>query len=452
MLVDKKRFPNFAIQNFPIFKISDMYIKKLLFSGLLATTTSFVFAQDIDKIINATEVERIERILSSDEMQGRRTFSPGIDKAAVFIADEFKKAGLQPVNGKSYLQEFAMVSPKFISASGNFDNSPLDVKNIIVVTCQPSLSITEKSGYEKIVIGAGKDLFTEARNFIRSGKNYIVVVDTSYSRNFGRLTGMKRQLFKMDNSVVFVLSLTNPEKFAIESKHEITEQKLTNVVGILPGKKLKDEYVIFSGHYDHLGIGKPKADGDSIYNGANDDAAGTTAVMMLAHYFASKKDNERTIIFAAFTAEEVGGFGSQYFSKQVSPVKVMAMFNIEMIGTESKWGKNSAYITGYEKTDMGAILQKNLEGTGFTFHPDPYPDQQLFYRSDNATLAKLGVPAHTISTSKMDSEPNYHKVSDEVETLDMNNMAMIIRAIALSSKGLVQGKDSPTRVKVEDLR
>ena len=130
----------------------------------------------------------------------------------------------------------------------------------------------------------------------------------------------------------------------------------------------------------------------------------------------------------------------------------MAMFNIEMIGTESKWGKNSAYITGYEKTDMGTILQKNLEGTGFTFHPDPYPDQQLFYRSDNATLAKLGVPAHTISTSKMDSEPNYHKVSDHVETLDMENMTMIIQSIALSSKTIVAGKESPSRVKKEDLK
>ena len=111
----------------------------------------------------------------------------------------------------------------------------------------------------------------------------------------------------------------------------------------------------------------------------------------------------------------------------------MAMFNIEMIGTESKWGKNSAYITGFEKTNMGEILQNNLKGTDFTFHPDPYPTQQLFYRSDNATLARLGVPAHTISTSKMDSEPNYHKASDEIGTLDMQNMAAIIRAIALSS-------------------
>ncbi len=157
-------------------------------------------------------------------------------------------------------------------------------------------------------------------------------------------------------------------------------------------------------------------------------------------------------MFAAFTAEEVGGYGSQYFSQQFEPEKVVAMFNIEMIGTDSKWGKNSAYITGYEKTDMGAIMQKNLEGTGFTFYPDPYPTQNLFYRSDNATLARLGVPAHTISTAKMDSEPHYHKVTDHVETLDMENMAMIIKAIALSSRTIVAGKETPTRVKVKELR
>ena len=258
-------------------------------------------------------------------------------------------------------------------------------------------------------------------------------------------------VFKSDKNIVFVLGSELPKNYSITAKHEVKEQKLANVVGILPGKAKKDEFVIFSGHYDHIGVGKA-VNGDSIFNGANDDAAGTTAVIMLAKYFAALKNNERTLVFAAFTAEEVGGFGSQYFSQKFAPDKVVAMFNIEMIGTESKWGKNSAYITGFEKTDMGSILQKNLEGTGFSFHPDPYPDQQLFYRSDNATLAKLGVPAHTISTSKMDSEPNYHKVSDEVKTLDMENMAMIIKSIALSSKTIVAGKETPSRVKKEDLR
>jgi Zn-dependent M28 family amino/carboxypeptidase len=195
-----------------------------------------------------------------------------------------------------------------------------------------------------------------------------------------------------------------------------------------------------------LGIGNPDATGDSIYNGANDDAAGTTAVVMLADYFSNLNNNERTLIFVTFTAEEIGGFGSQYFSKQIDAEKAIAMFNIEMIGTDSKWGNNSAYITGYEKSDFGKILQSNLQGSKFHFEPDPYPKQNLFYRSDNATLAALGVPAHTISTSKMDDEPNYHKQSDEISTLDMNNMAEIIKAIAISSQTIVSGKDTPTRV------
>ena len=211
--------------------------------------------------------------------------------------------------------------------------------------------------------------------------------------------------------------------------------------------------LIFSGHYDHLGINSARAvNGDSIYNGANDDAAGTTAMIMLSKYFKKLNNNERTLIFAAFTAEEVGGFGAQYFSKQFDPTTVKAMFNLEMIGTESKWGKNSAYITGYEKTDMGAILQKNLAGTAFTFYPDPYTDQNLFYRSDNATLARLGVPAHTISTSKMDSEPNYHKPSDQFETLDIDNMNEIIKAIAKSAQSIIAGKDTPTRVDTTQLK
>jgi Zn-dependent M28 family amino/carboxypeptidase len=324
-------------------------------------------------------------------------------------------------------------------------------EEIIVVTCFPQLKISQSSGYEKIYIKAGDTLQNLARRLVRSNKNLLILVDKSFASNFGNLTRLKNSMFKTDKSVVFVLTDKDPVKYDIEGVHEITEQKMMNVVGILPGKSKKDEYVIFSGHYDHLGIGKP-VEGDSIYNGANDDAAGTTAVIMLAKYFKALGNNERTIVFAAFTAEEVGGFGSQYFSRQFDPAKVMAMFNIEMIGTESKWGKNSAYITGYEKTDMGAIMQKNLEGTGFTFYPDPYTTQNLFYRSDNATLARLGVPAHTISTSKMDSEPNYHKVSDQIETLDMENMAMIIKSIALSARSIVSGKDTPTRVNTEELK
>ena len=324
-------------------------MRRTFLTGLLITTTSFLFAQNIDAIINVKEVERIERTLAADNMRGRKIFTPDIDKAADFIAAEFKSTGLQTWNNTgSYRQEFTLT----------------------------------------------------AADLVKNG---------------------------------------------IETIPGISEYKLANVVGVLPGKSRKDEYVIFSGHYDHVGVGEA-VNGDSIYNGANDDAAGTTAVIMLAKYFKEINNNERTIVFVAFTAEETGGFGSQYFSRQVDAGKVVAMFNIEMIGKRSKWGQNFAFITGYERSDFGEILQKNLAGTQFEFKPDPYPTQNLFYRSDNATLARLGVPAHTISTDEIDIDKFYHTVDDEVETLDMKNITATIRAIALSSKSIVAGTDTPKRI------
>lgn len=220
-----------------------------------------------------------------------------------------------------------------------------------------------------------------------------------------------------------------------------------NVVGILPGKSKPEEIVIFSAHYDHIGKDEKAAGADKIYNGANDDASGVVAVLMLAKYFKAMDNNERTLLFVAFTGEEIGGLGSKYLSSQVNPENVVAMFNIEMIGTESKWGRKSAYITGYEMSTFGKILQENVKNSGFAFYPDPYQKQMLFYRSDNASLAKAGVPAHSISTSQMDSDAHYHQLTDEVSTLDLDNMTDIIRAIALGAQNIVIGKETPSRLR-----
>jgi Zn-dependent M28 family amino/carboxypeptidase len=425
---------------------------KILLTLLIACFISnFSFAQNIDQLINAKEVSRIEKVLASDDMQGRKTFTPSIDKAADFIAGEFKKSGLEYFDGlTSYQQPFSMKKATVISASGNINGKAVEADNIIAVTTDADLNFDENSGFAKVVISDTSNFFREAFELLKSKQKYLVLVNTTHANNFQRLKRFNRESFEEKVPVIFVLTNENPATYHFEIKNNITNSSLANVVGVLPGKSRKDEYVIFSAHYDHLGIGKPGANGDSIYNGANDDAAGTTAVIMLASYFSKLHNNERTLIFVTFTAEEIGGFGSQYFSKQIDPGKAVAMFNIEMIGTASKWGTNSAYITGYERSDFGKILQSNLERTGFHFEPDPYPKQNLFYRSDNATLAALGVPAHTISTSKMDSEPNYHKQSDEIETLDMNNMAEIIKAIALSSKTIVSGKDTPQRIEKRD--
>ena len=421
-------------------------MKKIL---LLLALPLLAQAQKIDKIITRSETERIETYLASDELAGRKPFTPGIEKAAQFISAEFEKAGLQKTNG-SYLQSFPMYQSKVLSVAGGLDEQTLESKQVAIISKEATIQIDENSGFEVASIKEGENFGQNAYRIMSAKKPTIAFLHESFAKYIPRLSG-RGPLRENQATVIFVVANTIPTKFKVSATQQVEKLQLSNVVGILPGKSRPNEYVIFSGHYDHLGIGKPVA-GDSIYNGANDDAAGTTAVMMLAKYYAKKRNNQRTLIFAAFTAEESGGHGSVYFSKQFNPDQVMAMFNLEMIGTESKWGKNSAYITGYEKSSMGEILKKNLAGSPFTFYPDPYLDQNLFYRSDNATLAELGVPAHTISTSKMDSEPNYHKASDEVQTLDLDNMTEIIKAIAKSATSIISGKDTPSRVDTTKLK
>ena len=422
-------------------------MKKTMVILILVFLAAGAFAQDVNKLITSKEVLRVETFLAADDMRGRKPGTPEIDKAADYIANEFKNSRLKYFDGlDSYKQSFTNIRTKFLSANATIDAEKIDEANVIAITTDSLIKINESSNFKKVVIGNTENLLQRAEAIINEKSNQVVLVNSFFVNDFKKLRRYKRDGTKTDFSVVFVLTNKAADKYEMEIKHKITAFNFTNVVAVLTGKSRKNEIVVFSGHYDHLGVGKPNAAGDSIYNGANDDAAGTTAVIMLANYFSKLKNNERTLVFVAFTAEETGGFGSQYFSKQLDADKVVSMFNLEMIGTESKWGKNSAYITGYEKSDFGKILQNNLAGSAFKFEPDPYPKENLFYRSDNATLAALGVPAHTISTSKMDNEPTYHKQTDDIASIDINNMAEIIKAIALSSKTIISGKDTPTRV------
>ncbi|AYD47527.1 M20/M25/M40 family metallo-hydrolase [Arachidicoccus soli] len=427
-------------------------MKKVLVFSMLSFTAFSGFSQSIDKIINAKEVAAIENVLASDSLRGRATFTDDIEKASNFIENKFQKIGLQPFPGaKNFRQEFFMNQSTNTVANITIDGAVIPDSLVGIISFQPKVDLTEKDNVKIIKLSAGDNIRQKIGAILKSKENLLVLVDPSFERYRSILRHLgKESMTPETNTIVFLFGVDNVKTFNIHLENTIVKKPLNNVVGILPGKTLPDEYVIFSAHYDHLGVGQP-VNGDSIYNGANDDASGVTAVLSLAKYFKKANNNARTIIFATFTAEEIGEFGSQYFSKQFDPAKVVAMFNIEMIGTESKWGKNSAYITGYDKTDMGKILERNLTGSAFKFYPDPYTEQHLFYRSDNASLAKLGVPAHTISTSKMDNEPNYHKVSDEISTLDMDNMAEIIKAIALSSTTIVDGKDTPTRVDTSKL-
>jgi hypothetical protein len=419
--------------------------------ALLAISTS-CFAQDVEKMIKQDDVERIIKTLSADDMQGRATFTPGIEKAAQFIEGEYKHIGLKPMEGNSdYRQNFTMIKTVPVKIEVSINGSAVAPENIGVAGGSP-FAWSNLSDAEVVKVTPDQDLRKVYMSALQSGKNMLILVDPKFEAVFKRVRGRSAGgsvAFKGNpdkHALVFVLG-TFDEVKSFTANYEVKSQELPlfNVAGIIPGKTKPNEYVVFSGHYDHLGILKP-VQGDSIANGADDDASGTTAVISLAKYYKKLNNNARTLVFVAFTAEEIGEYGSQYFAKTIDPDKVVAMFNIEMIGKASKFGQNSAFITGFERSDFGTILQKNLEGTAFKFYPDPYPDQDLFYRSDNASLARVGVPAHTISTDQIDIDKYYHTVKDEFSTLDVGNITSTIQAIALSSRTIVSGQDTPKRV------
>lgn len=425
-------------------------MNKIYASLILLGIGSTCLAQDINKVIKQEEVTGLIRALSADEMQGRGTFTPGIDKAATFIESEFKKIGLQPLNGeKGFRQEFTVtrVLPGINSIVINGKN--IDPDNTLILSDKASVQLSNTSGLQVVNIVAGQEFIPRYREVLAMKSSALVLVDPSHASIFKRLQDNFNQGRIIENpgttDVVFVLGESSASTFTANATNKVETLPLFNVAGMIPGKSKEKELVLFSAHYDHLGITK-SVQGDSIANGADDDASGTTAVISLAKYYKSLNNNARTLVFVAFTAEELGGFGSKYFSSKLNADEVIAMFNIEMIGKESKFGKNAAFITGYERSDFGEILQKNLKGTDFKFHPDPYPDQNLFYRSDNARLAALGVPAHTISTDQIDSDKFYHTVNDEFETLDPANILATIKAIALSARSIVAGTDTPSRI------
>ncbi|MBY0245983.1 MAG: M20/M25/M40 family metallo-hydrolase [Sphingobacteriaceae bacterium] len=429
--------------------------KKIIACLLLCNCIGFASAQHIDKIISKNYVDNLIKVLSGDEMQGRRPFTTGIDKAASFIEQEFSKIGLQYLpNAKSYRQTFNKYELKPEKVVLTINGKEIAAENVFFTgakATQIDFKYSDSLSWTKL--DPNKEYLPQYRALARSGKKQLVLVDAKFSEQFKKSKESSLRTSIVDekdltqkNAMVFVLASDSISNFTVSIASKATKMPLFNVAGVLPGKSKEKELVIFSGHYDHLGIAKNAIDQDSIMNGADDDASGTTAVIALAKYYKKLNNNQRTLIFVAFTAEEMGGFGAKYFSEQLNPDQVVAMFNIEMIGKDAKFGPNTAYITGFDKSDFGKILQKNLEGSAFSFHPDPYPKQNLFYRSDNATLAALGVPAHTISTVQIEDDKLYHTVKDEYSSLNAENILATIKGIALSAISIVKGEDTPTRI------
>jgi Zn-dependent M28 family amino/carboxypeptidase len=128
------------------------------------------------------------------------------------------------------------------------------------------------------------------------------------------------------------------------------------------------------------------------------------------------------------------------------------MINIEMIGKPSKFGAGTLWMTGIERSNLGQLLNQQLKAHQAEIYQDPYPEQGLFYRSDNATLARLGVPAHSFSSTQLDKDKHYHKVSDDIASLNLTSMHQVIKNLAIATQGLVAGVDTPSRVDISQVR
>jgi hypothetical protein len=394
--------------------------------------------------------------LASDALQGRGSATRDELLAATFIASQLQQYEIDPVNG-SYVQtadldrvelegpvslsvEGVQLNPdadfRAFSLSGQTVSGPL--KKVSVADAENATGIlflkaeNEDQGRSTlhkayglrnaslVLVGTTEKSFAETSRFVRAPRMpQGLKEEATHGLNVILLSPAATQRIQSQNDGVSV-SLNYQTK--IETAHTY------NAIGILPGSdpKLRSQAILLSAHLDHLGIGKPVS-GDSIYNGADDDASGVTAVLELARFLGSKKDRpQRTVIFVLFGSEETGGQGDHYFiAHPPVPLKdIVANLEFEMIGrADPKVRRDQLWLTGWERTDLGPELAHR----GAKLVADPRPDQQFFQRSDNYALAKQGVVAQTISSFGLGDY--YHEPSDDLAHIDFDHLAQAIDSL-----------------------
>ncbi|RMB57176.1 M20/M25/M40 family metallo-hydrolase [Dokdonia sinensis] len=214
---------------------------------------------------------------------------------------------------------------------------------------------------------------------------------------------------------------------------EVNEQEAFNIVGMIEGTdpRLKNELVIIGAHYDHIGNNAKAVNGDNIANGANDNAAGTTAVLAIADHFAKAKNNKRTLVFALFSAEEKGLKGSADLARKMKAqgAKPYVMFNIEMIGVPMIGKDHLVYCSGYDLSNLAEKFNEYADEKVIGFLPKA-KEFNLFKRSDNYPFyTQFKIPAQTISSFDFTNYDYYHHVDDEASEMDYVFMQTVINKV-----------------------
>lgn len=310
---------------------------------------------------------------------------------------------------------------------------------LVVLLATGACTSTQNSTNKNVVIPEKSTPTEEVGNLDKSG---IQVSEASVKMKLdylasddlkGRATGTEG----IEKAAVYIEDFF--EKNNIEPYYDTYRSNFTidgktgfNIVGYLPGNDpvLKDEFIILGAHYDHIGIGQ-KVGNDSIANGANDNAAGTVAVMELADLFEEIEGNKRSILFILFSAEEMGLEGSKAISRQLKSenIDLYAMVNFEMLGVPMQGKDHLAYLTGYELSNFAEKFNEYSDEKVLGFLPQA-KQFNLFQRSDNYPFFKVfNVPSQTISSFDFTNYDYYHHVSDEAEKMDVSFMANLIEKV-----------------------
>ena len=435
------------------------------------------------------------RYLASDELMGRDPIRPEIDAAARYISEQFWKYGAKEIPGANgYYQNipFRLSAPPSkgevhlgdsIYRQGDnllvLDGPSLEGKHALIVVgygLEPDYENKDVMG--KVVVtnvGAPNrlspaDLFAAGREKLSLAKSKgaigiieiynVPTVPWNLVSNF-----LNRTQLTVDNTAgeesipyIWLKDLNNQMINAIgKGTYSSADFQIMgkvnksiigkNVVAIIEGTDpaLKDEYVMLSAHYDHVGVGKPNAEGDSIYNGARDNAVGTVAIINAARYFAEHPP-KRSILLCAWTAEEKGLLGSGFFADNplVPLEKIVYNLNIDNAGYNDT---SIISVIGLGRTSADPLIEKAVAEFGLKAISDPAPEQGLYDRSDNVNFARKGIPSPTFSLgfTAFDEEisKHYHQASDQVDNFDLEYAVLYWKSYILSALYIANWDQKP---------
>jgi len=476
-------------------------MKKLALLMTLACVFTLTAQTEIEKVtetVSKADIEGHIYFLADDLLKGRETGTPELKIAASYLANSFRRYGVKP-NPKTgtYYQDvnFKRVSPP--------ENVSMEVNNQAINDYILISSSPFKTDADAIFLNYGMAEDYAGKNV--KGKVIVIQagnVEGSDFRSSYRLRGQKQKLAK-DNGALAIVELMdmqaemwdnvshnfNGSRLSVVTGNEnsstqnnsdivhawildkgnnmlnqlktsktintnisVSEKKeeaviSQNVIGVVEGTDpvLKNEYIIYSAHYDHVGIGAPDETGDTIYNGARDNGVGTTTVLAMAENLA-KYPTKRSALFILFTGEEKGLLGSRFYVENpVLPLEQMVYcFNSDNGGYNDT---SLATIIGLTRTTAEKHIFDSVKTFGLTAIEDPAKEQGLFDRSDNVNFAKKGIPAPTFSLGfrSFDGEVTkyYHRPGDEAHTLDYDYLLKFFRAYVLSGRSIANDLATP---------